>query len=108
MVEQARFELSIKPSAMRDFQRQLMWLEVERSDRIADLFEARFYEFLELIRLSPSIGPVIEINNRRVRKAVMDKRTVILYIPDEQRFVVHILAIYGAAEDWTNQPLPTD
>ena len=100
------FEVEIAADAERDFYNQVAWLEENRSIAIADQFEADFEALTERLSVNPYQWQKVMIYGRVARRAIIQSRYILLYQVIEKEKRVVVLRVRGAAEDWTNQPLP--
>ena len=99
------FAVRNTPSALRDLDQQMIWLENNRSESYADRFLQAFKQLKVTLSKQPFRWQKVVVRGRTVRRAVLMKNWVVLYaiFPDDE--VVMIYSIRGAAEDWTNQPI---
>ena len=102
------FAFQLLPAAERDFFNQVHWLEVNYSSAAADRFAEQVYELINRLRHQPYLASPLDRKEGRIYKALIDKRYLLFYTVEDEHALIKILAIRGAAEDWTNQPLPTD
>ena len=102
------YVIELSSNAEQDYENLILWLQENRSLDYAFKIEARISTVFATLSASPYQWQRVNINGLEVRRALINEKYIILYriYPDLQ--VVHMLAIRGAAEDWTNQPLPSD
>ncbi len=103
-----RLEVVFTSFAKREYLNQLAWLQQHRGDLAADDFESSIRHYSRLIAQQPKWWPLVTGKTLPIRKVVIDKSLLLFYTIDELNAIVKIIAIRGAAEDWTNQSLPTD
>ena len=102
------YHVTLSPTARRDYLNQIVWRIENRSKRNARAFEAALLTFTDQLKHFPLLWPEINISGQQVRKGVIGKDTIVLYAVNQRLQRAQLLAIRGAAKDWTNQPLPTD
>ena len=100
------FEVVISGAAERNFYDQIVWLEQNRSLKLAKAFETAFWKLTDELSAQPFRWQTQIICGRKVRRAVIKRNWIVLYAVKPERKEVFISAIRGAAEDWTNQPIP--
>ena len=100
------YTIRFRPAAKRDLWNQIRWLEDNRSIDAADKFETQLNALLDRLQSQPYFSTPIYRPAGLVRKALINKRSLLFYTILEVPQEIEILAIRGAAEDWTNQSLP--
>ena len=104
MAEQ-HWEVTFQRIAKRDYQSQLLWLFENRGLRQANAFENKVDRLINDILAFPEFWPTLDYPRQHIRKALINSNTLLFYVLAEETHTIHVLAIRGAAEDWTNQNL---
>ncbi len=102
------FTFKLLSQAERDFFNQVHWLEDNYSEAAADRFANQVYALIERLRHQPYLATPLNRPEGRIYKALIDRQHLLFYTIEETERLIIVIAIRGAAEDWTNQPLPTD
>ena len=102
----ADFEVKLNDTVLRELYRQIFWLQTNRTPQFAAKFESAFWQMVASLSAQPQRWQKIVVRGRTVHRAVLMQKLVLLYnvFPSEKR--VAVIAMRGAAEDWTNQALP--
>ena len=104
----ARYSIEVLPSAESSLNKQLQWLSENRNSSAARELLARYFTVMENLEWNPKQWQRLPPPYHFIRKAILNKRLLLFYQVDERKKAIQVLAIRGAAEDWTNQPLPND
>ena len=104
-MDNAGFAVELTPEAEIDYLNQVIWLEQNRSSDLAYQFITDFRRLSKMISINPYQWQTVMIQDRRVHRAVVSTKYVVLYQVLSAEKVVNILRIRGAAEDWTNTPI---
>ena len=105
-MDDAGYQLKLSSMAERNLYHEIIWLEENRSVKQALDFEAAFQKLLQSLSAQPFRWQKQVVSGRIVRRAILQKRWIVLYTVNTRAQTVTVLALRGAAEDWTNQPLP--
>ena len=101
------YEVEFLDSAKRDLNRNLDWLLEKRGYQQSQHFLNRVSDLTHLLGKQPQLFPKSSAH-LHLRKAIINHSTLMFYEVSVRHKTVSIVAIRGAAEDWTNQPMPSD
>ncbi len=104
----AGYSIEVLPTAEGNLDRIIAWHIKHRSRELAANILERFREVMQLLVRNPWQWQCLPPPHAHLRKAILTQEILLFYQVMEERQRVQVIAIRGAAEDWTNQPLPTD
>ena len=103
-----RYNVEVSPAAYRDLEHQFLWLLDNRGRAHTDQLDREVSACLNSLEYMPERWQRLEPPRQHLRKAVIMHRYLLFFTVDNTERRVRVIAFRGAAEDWTNQPLPTD
>jgi plasmid stabilization system protein ParE len=93
--------ISLTKRAEKSYRSIKDYITTEWGERVADAFEQKMYDFLDLLEAFPEIG-VVEVPEKKIRSFQVTKKTRVFYRIKGERII--ILVFFDVRQDPKKKP----